>query len=84
MFALMPCVCITYLAAIVQCIYVMCILMSELLPIAAFEAKCMSMTVGGSVQPSSRVEAMVSEHLLGCGTEKLQKGQLNNVDRDTI
>ena len=80
MFALIFYVGVTHLAPIIQCIDIMCVLMCEFLPIAASETQRVFVIVCSGVQPGSRVEAVISESLLGCGTEQLQEVQLDDVD----
>lgn len=62
----------------------MCVLMCQLLPVAASEAECMLMAEGGGVQPGGGVEAVVGEGLLGCRAQQLQESQLDHVDRNAV
>lgn len=48
-------------------------LVRHLLAVAASEAQRVLVAEGGGVQPGGRVEAAVSERLLGCGAEQLQE-----------
>lgn len=63
----------THLTPVVQCSYVMRVLMRQLLPVAASEAQRVFVAEGGSVQPGSRVEAVVGEGLLGRRAQQLQE-----------
>lgn len=62
----------------------MCVLVCQLLPVAAPEAQCVLVAVGGGVQPGGRVEAVVGEGLLGCSAQQLQEGQLHHVDWNAV
>lgn len=65
--------CVTHLTPVVQCSYVMRILMRQHLPVTASEVQRVFMAEGGSVQPGRRVEAVVGEGLLGCRAQQLQE-----------
>ncbi len=73
------CICVAHLTPVVHCTDVMCVLVRQLLPVAASEAQCVFVAVGGGVQPGGGVEAVVGEGLLGCRTQQLQEGQLDHV-----
>lgn len=76
--------CVTHLTSVVQCTDVMRVLVRQLLPVAAPEAQCALVAVGGGVQPRGGVEAVVGEGLLGRGAQQLQEGQLDNVYRNAL
>lgn len=76
--------CVTHLTPVIQRTDVMCVLVCQLLPVAASEAQCVFVAVGGDVQPGGRVEAVVGEGLLGCRTQQLQEGQLDHVDWNAV
>ena len=62
----------------------MCVLVCHLLPVAASEAQCVFVAVGGGVQPCGGVEAVVGEGLCGRGAQQLQEVQLDDVDGNAV
>lgn len=58
--------------------------MRHLLVVAGTEAQGVLVPVAGGVVPAGRVLADVGEALSGCGTQKLQEGQLDHRDRDAV
>lgn len=77
-------ICVTHLTPVIQRTDVMCVLVRQLLPVAASEAECVLVAEGGGVQPGGRVEAVVGEGLLRCRAQQLQEIKLDHVDRNTI
>lgn len=77
-------ICVTHLTPVVQCTNVMCVLVCQLLPVAASEAQRVFVAVGGGVEPGGGVEAVVGEGLLGCSAQQLQEGQLDDVDGNAV
>lgn len=74
----------SYLTAVVQRADVLRVFLRQFFPVGASEAQCKLVALGGAVQPGGRVEAVVGEGLLGCCAQKLQEGQLDHMDRNTL
>lgn len=74
----------TDLASIMHCTDEGAFGLCQLLIIAAPEAYGMLVGEGCAVKPARRVLACVREALFGCGTQKFQEGQLDDVQRVPI
>lgn len=77
-------ICVAHLTPVIHCTDVMCVLVRQLLSVAASEAECVFVAVGGGVQPGGGVEAVVGEGLLGCRAQQLQEGQLDHVGWNAV
>lgn len=73
-----------YLTAVVRGLDVMCVLLRQLLSVAASEAQRVSVAEGGAVEPASRVLTHVCEALAGHGAQELQETQLYDMNGVSI
>lgn len=74
----------SYPTAVVQRADVLRVFMRQLLSVGASEPQCQLVALGGAVEPSGRVEAVVGEGLLGGCAQQLQEGQLDHMDGNAV
>ncbi len=73
-----------YLTAVERGLDVMCVLLRQLLSVAASEAQRVSVAEGGAVEPAGRVLTHVREALASRGAQELQEAQLHDVNGVSI